>query len=182
SCWETHLPLLGIILQNLSEDALVKELDKIAEYVASILVGKPSDIKLGIGDFNMAASVALYSAICYARGSFVNGKDYLVKLCAIVGYSGWLPCSKLLEGTEKVVGPTRSLPIFLSMPKMMVSFQIGSVKLYNHSGHFPYMGLQQAQTIRKWITDKMEIGSIWVIRNLEETPEDEVYVEEDFLP
>lgn len=61
-------------------------------------------------------------------------------------------------------------------------FQNLTVKLYNHSGHFLYVGLQQAQTIRKWITDKMEIGTIWVIRNLEETPEDETYVEEGFLP
>lgn len=103
-------------------------MDKIAEYVASILVGKPSGIKLGIGDFNMVASVALYSAICYARGSFGNGKDYPVKLSAIVGYSGWLPCSKLLEGTEKAAGPAQSLPIFLSRPKMMVSFQIGILR------------------------------------------------------
>ncbi|WMV51695.1 hypothetical protein MTR67_045080 [Solanum verrucosum] len=126
------------------------------------LLASPSGIKLGIRDFNMVASVALYSAICYARGSFGNGKDYLVKLSAIVGYSGWLPCSKLLEGTKKAADrytkeAAQKLKEF--------GFQDLTVKLYNHSGHFPYVGLQQAQIIRKWIADKMEIGSIWVIRN-----------------
>lgn len=49
----------------------------------------------------MGTSVTLYSAICYARESFKNVKDYPVKLSAIVGYSGWLLCSKLPEGIEK---------------------------------------------------------------------------------
>lgn len=42
----------------------------------------------------MGAATALYSATCFAHGKYGNGNPYPAKLSAVVGLSGWLPCSK----------------------------------------------------------------------------------------
>ena len=42
----------------------------------------------------MGAAVAVYSATCRVLGQYVNGNPYQVTLSAIVGLSGWLPCSR----------------------------------------------------------------------------------------
>lgn len=51
-------------------------------------------VKLGVGGFSMGAATALYSATCRVLGQYGNGNPYLVNLSAIVGLSGWLPCSR----------------------------------------------------------------------------------------
>lgn len=51
-------------------------------------------VKLGIGGFSMGAAIALYSATCRILGQYGNGNPYSVNLSAIVGLSGWLPCSR----------------------------------------------------------------------------------------
>lgn len=42
----------------------------------------------------MGAAVAVYSATCRVLGQYGNGNPYQVTLSAIVGLSGWLPCSR----------------------------------------------------------------------------------------
>lgn len=42
----------------------------------------------------MGAATALYSATCCAHGKYSNGNPYTVNLSAVVGLSGWLPCSR----------------------------------------------------------------------------------------
>jgi lysophospholipase II len=51
-------------------------------------------VKLGIGGFSMGAATALHSAACYAHGMFTNGIVYQITLSAVIGLSGWLPCSR----------------------------------------------------------------------------------------
>lgn len=51
-------------------------------------------VRLGIGGFSMGAAAALHSAACYAHGRFTNGIVYPITLSAVVGLSGWLPCSR----------------------------------------------------------------------------------------
>lgn len=42
----------------------------------------------------MGAATSLYSATCFALGKYANGNPYPANLSAVVGLSGWLPCSK----------------------------------------------------------------------------------------
>ena len=51
-------------------------------------------VRLGIGGFSMGAATALHSAACYAHGRFTNGAAYPITLSAVIGLSGWLPCSR----------------------------------------------------------------------------------------
>lgn len=48
-------------------------------------------VKLGVGGFSMGAATSLYSATCFARGKYENGRAYPITLRAILGLSGWLP-------------------------------------------------------------------------------------------
>lgn len=51
-------------------------------------------VKLGVGGFSMGAATALYSASCCAVGKYKNGSAYPVNIGAVIGLSGWLPCSR----------------------------------------------------------------------------------------
>lgn len=51
-------------------------------------------VKLAVGGFSMGAATSLYSATCFAQGKYGNGNSYPSNLSAVVGLSGWLPCSK----------------------------------------------------------------------------------------
>lgn len=84
---------------DISEDAPddLEGLDASAAHVANLLSTEPADIKLGIGGFSMGAATALYSATCRVLGQFGNGNPYTVDLSAVVGLSGWLPCSRTLR-------------------------------------------------------------------------------------
>lgn len=42
----------------------------------------------------MGAATSLYSATCFTSGKYANGNQYPANLSAVVGLSGWLPCSK----------------------------------------------------------------------------------------
>lgn len=42
----------------------------------------------------MGAATALYSATCFAIKKYGDGTPYPSNLSAVVGLSGWLPCSK----------------------------------------------------------------------------------------
>ncbi|XP_050242365.1 uncharacterized protein LOC126691356 [Quercus robur] len=104
---------------NFSEDAPddLEGLDASAAHVANLLSVEPADVKLGVGGFSMGAATALYSAICLVSGNYGNGNLYPVNLSAIVGLSGWLPCSRNLrnrmEGSHEAARRAASLPIFL---------------------------------------------------------------------
>ncbi|KAJ4707927.1 acyl-protein thioesterase 2-like [Melia azedarach] len=104
---------------DLSEDAPddLEGLDASAAHVANLLSTEPSDITLGIGGFSIGAATALYSATCRTLGQYGNGNLYSVNLSAVVGLSGWLPCSRTLksrmEGSREAARHTASLPILL---------------------------------------------------------------------
>ncbi|KAL5698113.1 lysophospholipase [Ranunculus cassubicifolius] len=65
----------------------------------------------------MGAATALYSATCAAHGKYGNGNPYPVKIAAVVGLSGWLPCSRTLknriEGSQEAATRAASLPLLL---------------------------------------------------------------------
>lgn len=42
----------------------------------------------------MGAATALYSATCHTLGKYGNGNLYPINLSAVIGLSGWLPCSR----------------------------------------------------------------------------------------
>ncbi|XP_022749518.1 acyl-protein thioesterase 2-like [Durio zibethinus] len=92
-------------------------LDASAAHVANLLSTEPANIKLGIGGFSMGAAIALYSATCHILGKYGNGNLYPVNLSAVVGLSGWLPCSRTLrnkmEGSIQAVRRAASLPILM---------------------------------------------------------------------
>ncbi|GJM89894.1 hypothetical protein PR202_ga06119 [Eleusine coracana subsp. coracana] len=103
-------------------------------------------LKLGIGGFSMGAAVALHSAACYAHGKFTNGIPYPIAVSAVIGLSGWLPCSRTLRGkTESSHIAARraaSLPILLSHGRVddVVTYRDGerSAEILRSSG-FPYL-------------------------------------------
>ncbi|KAJ8751617.1 hypothetical protein K2173_025770 [Erythroxylum novogranatense] len=104
---------------DLSDDAPddLEGLDASAAHVANLLSTEPNCIKLGVGGFSMGAASALYSATCSIRSQYGNGNVYPVNLSAIVGLSGWLPCSRNLknrmEGAYEASGRAASLPVLL---------------------------------------------------------------------
>ncbi|KAJ6915112.1 acyl-protein thioesterase 2-like [Populus alba x Populus x berolinensis] len=104
---------------DISEDAPddLEGLDASAAHVANLLSTEPADIKLGVGGFSMGAATALYSATCRILGQYGNGNPYPVNLSAIVGLSGWLPCSRTLrnriERSDEAARRAASLPILL---------------------------------------------------------------------
>ncbi|CAI0416733.1 unnamed protein product [Linum tenue] len=92
-------------------------LDASAAHVANLLSTEPADIQVGVGGFSMGAATALYSATCRTLGQYGNGNPYQVNLSAVVGLSGWLPCSRTLrsrmERSYDAVRRAASLPILL---------------------------------------------------------------------
>ncbi|KZV56075.1 acyl-protein thioesterase 2-like [Dorcoceras hygrometricum] len=110
----------GFDVGELSEDGPddFEGLDASAAHIANLLSTEPADIKLGIGGFSMGAATALYSATCFAQGSYGNGSPYPVNLRAVVGLSGWLPCARSvrhkIEGSHEAARRASYLPILLS--------------------------------------------------------------------
>lgn len=104
---------------ELSEDGPddIEGLDSSVAHIAKLLSTEPSDINLGIGGFSMGAAAALYSASCYAQGRYGNGNPYPINLRAIVGLSGWLPCSGSLrnkiQSSHEAARRAAFLPILL---------------------------------------------------------------------
>ncbi|KAE8658262.1 Detected protein of confused Function [Hibiscus syriacus] len=90
--------ILGFDVGDLSEDAPddVEGLDAAAAHAANLL-SEPADIELGIGGFSMGAATSLYSTTCFIHVKYGNGNPYPANFSAVVGLSGWLPCSNLVS-------------------------------------------------------------------------------------
>ncbi|XP_052210872.1 uncharacterized protein LOC127813770 isoform X2 [Diospyros lotus] len=106
---------VGEISEDAPED--LEGLDASAMHVANLLSTEPPDIKLGVGGFSMGAATALYSATCHVFRCYGNGNPYPINLSAVVGLSGWLPCSRTLRnrlgGSHDAVRHAAALPILL---------------------------------------------------------------------
>ncbi|XP_021616054.1 acyl-protein thioesterase 2 isoform X2 [Manihot esculenta] len=161
---------------ELSEDAPddVEGLDAAAAHVANLLSTEPADIKIGIGGFSMGAATSLYSATCFTSGKYANGNQYPANLSAVVGLSGWLPCSKTLrnkiEGVEEAARRAVTLPILLCHGKgddvvpykfgekssrvlASTGFQDVTFKAYNGLGHYTIP--QEMDEVCTWLTSKL---------------------------
>ncbi|KAK3134724.1 hypothetical protein QOZ80_5BG0409910 [Eleusine coracana subsp. coracana] len=154
----------------------IEGLDASAAHIANLLSSEPSDVKLGIGGFSMGAAVALHSAACYAHGKFTNGIPYPITISAVIGLSGWLPCSRTLRGkTESSHIAARraaSLPILLSHGRVddVVTYRDGerSAEILRSSG-FPYLyfksynGLghytipEEMDDVCKWLSARLSL-------------------------
>ncbi|XP_022144920.1 acyl-protein thioesterase 2 [Momordica charantia] len=161
---------------NLSEDGPddLEGLDASAAHVSYLLSTEPADIKLGVGGFSMGAATALYSATCHAVGKYGNGNPYPANLSAVVGLSGWLPCSKTLkskmEGKNESTSGAGSLPILLCHGKVddvvlynfgekssealrTCGFQDVTFKSYSGLGH--YTVPEEMDEVRAWLISKL---------------------------
>uniref|UniRef100_A0A7N2KU12 Phospholipase/carboxylesterase/thioesterase domain-containing protein n=1 Tax=Quercus lobata TaxID=97700 RepID=A0A7N2KU12_QUELO len=128
-------------------------------------------VKLGVGGFSMGAATALYSAICLVSGNYGNGNLYPVNLSAIVGLSGWLPCSRNLrnrmEGSHEAARRAASLPIFLchGLGDEVVAYEHGkrsaenlssagfrnlTFRTYNGLGHYTIP--EETDEVCNWLT------------------------------
>ncbi|CAN1215457.1 Acyl-protein thioesterase 2, partial [Linum perenne] len=122
-------------VRELSEDAPddVEGLDAAANHVANLLASEPADIKIAIGGFSMGAATSLYSGTCFTMGKYADGNPYPANLTAVVGLSGWLPCSKTLgkqlAGVDGAANRATSLPILLCHGKGILDY------LFNLSLH-----------------------------------------------
>uniref|UniRef100_A0A1D1YVZ4 Acyl-protein thioesterase 2 n=1 Tax=Anthurium amnicola TaxID=1678845 RepID=A0A1D1YVZ4_9ARAE len=158
---------------DLSEDGPddVEGLDASAAHVANLLSTEPADIKLGVGGFSMGTAMALYSATCFAHGKYGNGNPYPVNISAVVGLSGWLPCSRglknKLEGSQEASRRAASFPLLLchgrgdevvqykhgeKSAEVLTStgFQNLTFKTYNRLGH--YTVPEEMDDVCKWLT------------------------------
>lgn len=115
-----------------SEDgpADIDGLDASAAHIANLMSSEPAGIQLGIGGFSMGASTALYSAVCCAHGRFANGNLYPVSISAVVGLSGWLPCSRSLK--NKVESSHDSARKAASLPILLCHGEDDDLVLYKH--------------------------------------------------
>ncbi|GAV72848.1 Abhydrolase_2 domain-containing protein, partial [Cephalotus follicularis] len=162
-------------VEDLSEDAHddLEGLDAAAAHVANLLSTEPAGIKLGVGGFSMGAATSLYSATCFFQGKYGNGKPYPANLSAVVGLSGWLPCSKTLKSKiegEEVERHAASLPILLCHGKVddvvrykfgekssraliSTGFQDVTFKTYNGLGHYTIP--EEMDEVCAWLTSKL---------------------------
>eukprot|EP00262_Sarcandra_glabra_P021558 TRINITY_DN918_c0_g4_i1.p1 TRINITY_DN918_c0_g4~~TRINITY_DN918_c0_g4_i1.p1 ORF type:complete len:141 (+),score=21.34 TRINITY_DN918_c0_g4_i1:35-424(+) len=122
----------------------------------------------------MGAATALYSGTCCAHGKYGNGNPYPINLRAVVGLSGWLPCSRSLrskiEGSQEATRRAASLPLLLCHGKGddVVLYRYGqksaealnstgfrnlSFKPYNGLGH--YTVPEEMDDVCKWLTARM---------------------------
>ncbi|KAJ6837485.1 acyl-protein thioesterase 2-like [Iris pallida] len=152
----------------------VEGMDVTAAYIANLLSSEPADIKLGVGGFSMGAATALYSASCCILGKFGNGNRYPVNLSAVVGLSGWLPCSRSLkskvEGSQDAARRAASMPLLLchgrgddvvlykhgekSAEVLKASgFRNLTFKTYNGLGH--YTVPEEMDDVKRWFTGRL---------------------------
>ncbi|CAL2275121.1 unnamed protein product [Prunus armeniaca] len=161
---------------ELSEDAPddIEGLDASAAHVANLLSTEPDDIKLGVGGFSMGAATALYSATCFTLRKYGNGNPYPCNLSAVVGLSGWLPCSKTLskklEEVDDAARRAASLPLLLchgkgddvvpykfgeksSQALSSTGYQNVTFKAYNGLGH--YTVPEEMDEVCAWLSSKL---------------------------
>ncbi|GKV00741.1 hypothetical protein SLEP1_g13381 [Rubroshorea leprosula] len=163
-------------VEDLSEDAPddLKGLEAAAAHVANLLSTEPADIKLGVGGFSMGAATSLYSASCFAHGNYGNGNPYPANLSAVVGLSGWLPCSKTLknkiEGNDVAARRAASLPMLLCHGKgddvvvhkfgeksleVLSSNGFEDVTFKSYSGLGHYTIPEEMDEVCAWLTTKL---------------------------
>ncbi|KAK6927498.1 Phospholipase/carboxylesterase/thioesterase [Dillenia turbinata] len=149
-------------------------LDASAAHVANLLSTEPASIKLAVGGFSMGAATALYSATCHALGQYWHGNPYPINLSAVVGLSGWLPCSRTLknrfEGSFEGACRAATLPIFLchGTSDEVVPHQLGeksaqvlssagfrnlTFRTYNGLGH--YTSPEESVELCNWLTGRL---------------------------
>ncbi|KAI3524506.1 hypothetical protein L1887_03164 [Cichorium endivia] len=157
---------------HISEDAIqdVEGMDASAAHVLNLLSAEPPNVKLGVAGFSMGAATAIYSASCFARGTFGNGTRYSTHLAAVVGVSGWLPCAN--HPSTQVAGPAASLPILLCHGRVddVVWFHYGeksaekltsagfenlTFKSFHSLGH--YIIPEEMDAVSSWLTLKLEL-------------------------
>ncbi|KAF8400690.1 hypothetical protein HHK36_013990 [Tetracentron sinense] len=161
---------------DLSEDGPddLEGLDASAAHVANLLSTEPADIKLGVGGFSMGAAIALYSATCCVQGKYGNGNPYVVNLSAVVGLSGWLPCSRSLrskiEGSHEAARRAASFPILLchgrgddvvpykhgeksAQTLSSTGFRNLTFRTYNGLGH--YTVPEEMDEVCNWLTARL---------------------------
>ncbi|XP_047311228.1 acyl-protein thioesterase 2-like [Impatiens glandulifera] len=161
---------------DLTEDGPddVEGLDASAAHIANLLSTEPADIKLGIGGFSMGAATALYSATCFSQGKYGNGYPYQINLKAIIGLSGWLPCSRSLrskiEGSNEAARRAASLPILLCHGKCddvvpykhgerstnaltSAGFRYVGFKIYDGIGH--YTVPKEMDDVCNWLNSRL---------------------------
>ncbi|KAK6912634.1 Phospholipase/carboxylesterase/thioesterase [Dillenia turbinata] len=126
---------VGDILDDTTDD--LEGLDASAAHVANFLSTEPSNssfaciadisltesscknppLMLAVGGFSMGAAMALYSATCHALRQYGHGNPYPINLSAVVGLSGWLPCSRTLknqfQGSYEGACRATTLPILI---------------------------------------------------------------------
>ncbi|MBA0744752.1 hypothetical protein Gogos_007365 [Gossypium gossypioides] len=121
----------------------------------------------------MGAATSLYSATCFTHGKYENGNPYPAKLSAVVGLSGWLPCSKTLKnkiGQDEAARRAASLPILLCHGKgddvvphkfgekssralSSNGFQDTTFKSYGGLGHYTIP--EEMDEVCAWLTSKL---------------------------
>ncbi|GAB4854123.1 hypothetical protein Ancab_022705 [Ancistrocladus abbreviatus] len=163
---------------EISDDAPddLEGLDASAAHISNLLSAEPPDVKLGVAGFSMGAAMALYSATCLVLGRYGNGNPYPIKLSAIVGLSGWLPCSRTfrtwMEETHESELRAASLPILLchgSADDVVVyehgentaqtlssaGFQTLTFKSYDGIGH--YTTPEETNEVSNWLAAILEL-------------------------
>lgn len=163
-------------VQDISEDGPddLEGLDATAAHVANLLSAEPTDVQLGVGGFSMGAATALYSATCHVFKQYGNGSPYPVNLSAVVGLSGWLPCSRTLrnrfDGSHEAAGRAASLPILLchglgdevvayhhgeksAQNLSSAGFQNLTFRSYNGLGHYTIP--QETDEVCHWLTARL---------------------------
>ncbi|KAG5541061.1 hypothetical protein RHGRI_021071 [Rhododendron griersonianum] len=163
-------------VREISEDGPddLEGLDASAAHVANLLSAEPPDIKLGVGGFSMGAATALHSATCHVFKQYGNGSPYPVNLSAVVGLSGWLPCSRTLrnrfDGSHVAARRAASLPILLchglgdevvayhhgeksAQTLSSAGFQNLTFRSYNGLGHYTIP--QETDEVCHWLTARL---------------------------
>ncbi|KAJ0960433.1 hypothetical protein J5N97_001741 [Dioscorea zingiberensis] len=165
---------------ELSEDGSddVEGMDVSAAHVANLLSTEPADIKLGVGGFSMGAATALYSATCCIYGKYGNGSQYPVHISAVIGLSGWLPCSRGLkskvEVSQEATRRAAVLPILLCHGRAddVVPYKHGEksaevlrsagyrnlcFRSYNGLGHYTLP--EEMDDVCKWLTARLGVAT-----------------------
>ncbi|CAL9117477.1 unnamed protein product, partial [Musa textilis] len=151
-------------------------LEASAAHIANLLSSEPADVKLGIGGFSMGAATALHSASCFAHGRYGNGGRYPINLSAVVGLSGWLPCSRSLkakvESSQEAARRAASLPLLLchgtgdgvvpykqgersAETLRMSGFRNLTFKAYNGLEHYTIP--EEMDAVCKWLTARLRL-------------------------
>ncbi|XP_071722831.1 uncharacterized protein [Rutidosis leptorrhynchoides] len=151
-------------------------LDSSAAHVANLLSTEPRDVKLGVGGFSMGGALALYSATCCVLGQYGNGNMYPINLSAVVGLSGWLPCSRTLrnrmEKSREAARRAASFPILQchgfaddvvaythgeksAQTLASVGFRNISFRSYNELGHFTIP--EETEEVCNWLSANLQL-------------------------